>query len=107
MSGLEKSYEVLFICVLIVLAVLIFCAMIRAMIGPRIADRIMAINMIGTMTIMIVFILSLKMKEDYLLDIGSVYAMISFLAVVILSKVYMGVHLENRKHKKPKEEKES
>ncbi|MDD3412866.1 MAG: monovalent cation/H+ antiporter complex subunit F [Lachnospiraceae bacterium] len=107
MSGLEKSYEVLFISAMIVLAILIICALIRAVIGPRIADRIMAINMIGTMTIMIVFILSLKMKEDYLLDIGSVYAMISFLAVVILSKVYMGVHLENSNHNKQKEEETS
>lgn len=104
MSGLDKSYEVLFISAMIVLAILIICVLIRAVIGPRIADRIMAINMIGTMTIMIVFILSLKMKEDYLLDIGSVYAMISFLAVVILSKVYMGVHLENSRKKQQKEE---
>lgn len=104
MSGLEKSYEVLFISAMTVLAILIICTLIRAVIGPRIADRIMAINMIGTMTIMIVLILSLKMKEDYLLDIGSVYAMISFLAVVILSKVYMGVHLENSRRKKQKEE---
>ena len=61
----------------------------------------MAINMIGTVAIVLMAIVSIKLKEDYLIDISIIYAMISFLSVVILTKVYMGVHEENvlKKHK--------
>ena len=75
--------------------------LVRAIIGPRIADRIVAINMIGTMTIMIITIVSVLLHEEYLVDVAILYAMLSFLAVVVLTKVYMGVYLE----KKEQEEK--
>lgn len=99
MNGLEKAYDMLFTVSIIVLAVLIISILIRAVIGPKIADRILAVNMIGTMIIMIVSILSVKLSEEYLEDIAVIYAMISFLSVVILSKVYMGVHRENIERK--------
>jgi len=45
------------------------------------------------------------MNEGYLADIVLIYAMISFLAVVVLTKVYTGVYLEQqeKKNKKTKE----
>ena len=39
------------------------------------------------------------MNEGYLVDICLIYALISFLAVVVLTRVYTGVYLE-AKHKK-------
>ena len=50
--------------------------------------------MIGTMTMMIITILAVKMKEGFLADVAIIYAMISFLAVVVLVKVFMGVYRE-------------
>lgn len=91
---LDQAYHVLFTGAIIILALMIFCCLIRAIIGPRIADRIVAINMIGTMTIMILAILTIALKEGYLVDIAIIYAMISFLAVVVLTKVFMGVYKE-------------
>lgn len=69
----------------------------RAIKGPKITDRIVAVNMIGTLTIIIICILAVYLKESYLVDVGLVYAMISFLAVVVLCKVYTGVYLEKKK----------
>lgn len=80
-----------------VLCILICLCMVRAIKGPTIADRIVAVNMIGTLTIMIICMLAIYLKESYLVDVAIVYAMISFLAVVILCKVYTGVYLENKK----------
>ena len=100
--GLEQAYEILFIGVLIVLAVLILLCLARAVIGPRIADRIVAVNMMGTMVTVTIAVLVLMLGEGYLADICIIYAMISFLAVIVLTKVYMGVYLE----KKEKEKKE-
>ena len=40
------------------------------------------------------------MKEGYLVDICIIYAMISFLAVIVLTKVYMGVYRERKDREK-------
>ena len=100
-SGLEQAYHVLFTAALIFLALMVVLCLIRAIIGPRIADRIVAVNMLGTMVMVMIAILALMLQEGYLADICLIYAMISFLAVIVLTKVYMGVYLE----KKEKEEK--
>lgn len=88
----------------IILALLIICCLIRVIRGPKIVDRIIAVNMIGTMTIIIIAILSVLMKESYLLDVSLIYAMISFLAVVVLSKVYLGVYRERMEREKKEDE---
>ena len=92
--ALEQAYHILFMVFLIILAILFFACLIRAVIGPRMADRIMAVNMMGTMVIVAIAILAVMLQEGYLVDICLIYAMISFLAVIILTKVYMGVYME-------------
>ena len=94
--GLDQAYHILFIIVLAVLAVMIILCLIRAIIGPRIADRIVATNMMGTIVMVIIAILAIMLKEGYLVDICIIYAMISFLAVIVLTKVYMGVYQEKK-----------
>ena len=81
------------------MAVLIIFSMLRSVRGPGIADRIIAVNMIGTMIIMIIAVLSVYLGENYLTDICLIYALISFLGVVVLCKVYTGVYLQ-KKHMK-------
>ena len=80
--------------VIICIAVLILACIVRSILGPRVTDRIVAVNSIGTMTIVIISILSVLMNESYLLDVCLIYAMISFVAVIVLTKVYTGVYRE-------------
>ena len=102
---LVQQFSWIYYAALSVLAVLqIFC-LIRAVIGPRIADRLVAVNMITTMVIVMIGILAVLKQESYLVDICLVYAMISFLAVVVLSRIYTGVYRESKDHQKAKEEK--
>ena len=98
--GLEQAYHGLFVIALIFLAVMVVLCLIRAIIGPRVADRIVAVNMMGTMVMVMIAILALLMKEGYLVDICIIYAMISFLAVIVLTKVYMGVYRERKDREK-------
>jgi len=93
---MNAAYENLFTAVLIVLGVLLFPCLLRAVRGPRIADRVVGINMIGTIIIMMTAVLALMLEEGYLLDIAIIYAMLSFLAVVVLVKVYIGVYLAQK-----------
>ena len=78
----------------IILAVLVFLCFIRALLGPTVADRIVAVNMIGTLVIMIIAVLTIMLEEGWLADIAAIYAMLSFLAVVVLTKIYLGVYRE-------------
>ena len=102
MSILDRAYQVVFIGSLTVMAVLLVLCLIRAVRGPRVADRVVAVNMMGTMTMVMIAILALLLHEGYLVDICIIYAMIGFLAVVVLTKVYIGIYLEKKERgKKP------
>ncbi len=88
----EQIKQTALVIAMIVLAVMLFFSFIRALIGPRIADRIVAINMIGTQVILLICILAVYLKEDGLVDMAIIYAMFSFLAVVFFTRIYMGAY---------------
>lgn len=81
---------------LIFLALLIFLSLLRAVLGPSVADRIVAVNTISTMVMVIIAILAFLLHEGYLVDICLIYAMVSFLAVIVLTKVYLGVYRQRK-----------
>lgn len=91
---------------MVIISILFMCALLRAVRGPRVTDRLVAVNMIGTMTIAIIAILSEVLGEGGLLDICLIYALISFLAIVVLEKVYMGVYRQRKIHKIEQEKKQ-
>lgn len=70
-----------------VLGICILFCMIRAFRGPRFTDRVVAVNMIGTITIAIMAILSVAMDADFLIDISITYALLSFIAIVVLTRL--------------------
>ena len=98
---MDNLYTLLMQVVLVVLGLCLFVCLFRAVRGPSTSDRIVAINMTGTFVITIILFLALLLKEDYLVDIALIYAMLSFLAVVLLCRIYIGVH----RAKKEREEK--
>ena len=96
---MNNAYSLLFTGSLILIGVLLLACLIRAIKGPRVADRLIAVNMMGTMIVISICILSFLMSEGYLVDIAMIYTMLSFLAVVLLTKVYMGIY-HDQKHAK-------
>jgi len=100
-----NAYDVLFQGVLVILAVLTLLCLVRAIRGPRIADRIVSINMISTLTIAMIGVLAIRQHQGYLMDVALIYALIGFLAVVVLCKVFMGITLEEREKKQKEGEK--
>ena len=99
---LVQQFEALFYGILSILAVMLVLCLIRAVIGPRIADRLIAVNMMGTIVMVSIALLAVLKKEGYLIDICLIYAMISFLAVVVLSRIYTGVYREAKGHENKK-----
>ena len=90
---------------LVFLAIVLVFSFMRSLIGPRIADRIVAINMIGTQIIMIIFIISVYLNEAGLIDIAIIYAMFSFLAVVFFTRLYIGSYVGKHIQVKKEEQK--
>lgn len=81
---MERAYAILFTALLLSLGVCTFFALLRAIRGPRTADRIVGINMIGTLSLLCIAAAALYLKESWLLDVCLIYGMISFLAVLVL-----------------------
>lgn len=96
MNSLPEFASVFFTGCCILLGILILIVMIRTILGPKVTDRIMAINMIGTLVMTLIAVISYLIDESYLLDICLIYAAISFIAVIILSKVYTERYLADK-----------
>ena len=88
--------EIFLIAVLLCLAALVILSFIRAVRGPLIADRIVQVNVIGTLTIVMLAILTVLLDEGWLTDVALVYAMLSFISVVVVTKIYIGVYREKQ-----------
>ena len=84
----------------VVLALLILATLVRAVLGPRFTDRIVAVNVIGTLVIAELMVLSVRLRADYLVDIALVFALLSFLSVVVAFQTVM-----TRQKKQSREEK--
>ena len=100
---MNNIYEILYTAALVIIGLLVIACLVRAIRGPRIADRVIAANMIGTLVVITICILSFVMNEGYLVDIAMIYTMLSFLAVVLLTKVYMGIYREKHRQEMEKE----
>lgn len=86
----------------IVLALLILATLVRAILGPRFTDRIIAVNVINTLVVAELALLSVWLEEDFLVDVALVYALLSFLTVVVVSRMV----LVRRRRQLEKEQKE-
>jgi len=92
----------------VVLYIMGFCGilgLIRAIKGPRFTDRIVGINMVGTNGIVFTCILSVYLNEAFIVDVALVYALLSFLAVIILCRVVILHHKGRLMHMSDKEKK--
>lgn len=101
---MTDAYMKLYTAALLFLTVCLFFALLRAMRGPRVADRIMGVNMLSSLVICGIAVLSAALGESGLLDVGLVYAMVSFLAVLVLCKIRIHLHLQRKDEEKEEAE---
>ena len=66
----------------IAILVVMIMAIARAVMGPTLYDRILAVNMFGTKTVLLISLLGFVMGRPEFLDIAIVYALINFVSVV-------------------------
>lgn len=88
---LLRSYLILALCLMMAVC---FVCLVRAIKGPRISDRVVALNMIGTLVVMMICILSYLLEEAFLIDVAILYALLNMLVVVVLTRVATTRHYE-------------
>ena len=86
----------------VVIALLILATLVRAVLGPRFTDRIVAVNVIGTLVIAELMLLSVWLREDFLVDIALVFALLSFLSVVVAARLVITRERKRREEQKKK-----
>ena len=77
----------MFIIVSTVILVAIALGLVRAFRGPTLFDRVLAANMIGTLTVLMVAVLGFMTGRPEFLDIALVYVLISFVSTIAVLRV--------------------
>ncbi|MEO1563490.1 MAG: monovalent cation/H+ antiporter complex subunit F [Pseudomonadota bacterium] len=60
--------------------------LVRAFAGPTIYDRVMAVNVFGTKTVLFIGVIGFLFERPDFLDIAILYALINFIGTIALLK---------------------
>lgn len=63
-------------------------AMTRAILGPTVYDRVLAVNMFGTQTVLIIAVLGFINGRPEWLDIALIYALMNFIGTIAILKLF-------------------
>ena len=86
MPDIETLRDFLLTGCAVFLSLSIFVCLMRAMLGPRFTDRVVAASMAATQVIALIAVLAVIVGRDYLADICLIYALVSFLSIVLLGR---------------------
>ena len=70
-------------------------ALARAAMGPTVFDRILALNMFGTKTVLLIAVLGFLTGRPDFLDLALVYALINFIGVVAVLRFSTYGHFDD------------
>lgn len=62
-------------------------ALIRALLGPTVYDRVLALNTFGTKTVLLIAVLGFLSGRPDFLDLAIVYALINFIGTIAVLKL--------------------
>jgi multicomponent Na+:H+ antiporter subunit F len=63
-------------------------AMTRALMGPTVYDRALAVNTFGTKTVLLISVLGFLTERPEFLDLAIVYALINFIGTIAVLKFF-------------------
>ena len=72
----------MFIAAALAVLIAMLLALFRAFAGPTLYDRILAVNVFGTKTVLLIAIVGFMMGRPDFLDIVMVYALMNFISVI-------------------------
>lgn len=63
-------------------------ALVRALAGPTLYDRVLAVNMFGTKTVLLAAVIAFLYERPDFLDLALVYALINFTGVLAVLEFF-------------------
>jgi multicomponent Na+:H+ antiporter subunit F len=63
-------------------------ALVRAILGPSVYDRVLAVNMLGTKTVLLLSVIAFLSGRPDFLDLALAYALINFIGVLAVLEFF-------------------
>lgn len=78
--------EIFYLITGIILAINAFLCLYRAVAGPTLPDRILAINIVGTKTLVILVLIAYIFHQAMYLDVALIYGLLNFIVTVAAAR---------------------
>ena len=78
----------------IAILVTMILALLRALIGPSVYDRVLAVNMFGTKTVLLLSVVAFLYGRPDFLDLALAYALINFIGVLAVLQFFQNRHAD-------------
>lgn len=78
----------MYVAVTIALIVTMALALVRAILGPTVYDRVLAVNMLGTKTVLLLAVICFFFDRPDFLDLALAYALINFIGVLAVLEFF-------------------
>lgn len=78
----------MFVTAAVAILIVMCIALARAVLGPTLYDRILAVNMFGTKTVLLLSVMSVVAGRGDMVDIAFIYALINFVGVVAVLRFF-------------------
>jgi multicomponent Na+:H+ antiporter subunit F len=75
---------------IVILIALCFLCLLRVALGPTLADRMVAIDIMGVLVVGMCALLSVKLEREFLIDISLAWVFLSFIGTIALAKYLEG-----------------
>ncbi|MBW2941843.1 monovalent cation/H+ antiporter complex subunit F [Zhongshania aquimaris] len=72
----------------VTLLIVMAMALVRGFAGPTIFDRVLAANLFGTKTVLLIAVLGFLFGRPEFLDIALIYALMNFIGVIALLRYF-------------------
>ncbi len=79
-----------FMITLVLLSISILIAMIRAILGPTIPDRVVGLDTVNTLVIAGMIVFGAAKREVIYIDVAIVYALLSYITTILIAKYLEG-----------------
>ncbi|MBT5327733.1 MAG: pH regulation protein F [Gemmatimonadetes bacterium] len=76
----------MFIAAMLGVLVTMLLALVRALKGPTVYDRVLAVNMFGTKTVLLLAVIGFLTGRPDFLDLSLVYVLINFIGTIAILK---------------------
>ena len=77
----------MFVAAALAILVTMAVALLRLFVGPSVYDRVLAVNLFGTKTVLLIAVIGFLTGRPDFVDIALVYALINFIGTVAILKV--------------------